>query len=61
MKLLCEGIKRHIGHTNLYHMSSNGVFHGIGCTVEVYLYDTYQEQPSFQQKKAVKIYEIVTL
>ena len=29
--------------------------------METYLYQAYQEQPIFQQKKALQIYEIVTL
>ena len=29
--------------------------------MEIYLYQTYQEQPIFLQTKAVRIYKIVTL
>ena len=44
-----------------YHMTSNGVFYDFGCIMETYLYKTYQEQPIFQQKNNIKIYENVTL
>ena len=42
-------------------MTSNGVFYDFWCIMEIYLYQTYQKKPIFQQKKAVKMHEIVTL
>ena len=44
-------------------MAYSGVFDDVWCILETYLYQqTYQEHHSIiQQKKAVKIYEIVTL
>ena len=42
-------------------MTSNGVFDYFECIIASYLYQTCQEQPIFQQTKALKIYEIVLL
>ena len=35
-------------------MTYNGVFYDFGCIMETYLYQTYQEQSIFQQKKQEK-------
>ena len=53
MKLLSEGIKRHMGQ-HFYHMISNGVFHDFGSTIEGYLFETYTMNNLFSiGKKAI--------